>query len=225
MATIDHNMSNIHVKAGYTLASKLDEADIKAGNTKRKLLLSVISKYNKKEEIDFVVTGFEMYHVELGASPQTIAVRKSEILAVFKAALRGEDNIKKLADFTGSYHAWLTFARSLKGKRSEDNPQTARKPRVRRLTDKGAARVKVTLQAANDEQVINLVSDITQSLVDKEEGQAYKPILMVIQGQAEVLARTKSFSKDIQSLGHKILEIVVPALQEEVSEEKIKQVA
>jgi hypothetical protein len=216
-------MSNTYIKAGYTLANKLEEADVKAGNTKRKLLLSVVNKYKSKEEINHVLTGFEQYHIEHGASPQTVAVRKSEIMTIFKAALKGgEDNIKSLEAFTGTYHAWLSYARTLKGKRAEDQGgsfiPTERKQRTRKLTEKGAERVKSTLMAANDAQVISLFSDLTQSLVDKDKDEGYKSILLVIQKQAELLARTKTFSKEVQSIGHKILEIVVPALTEEIKE-------
>lgn len=208
-----------YIKVGYTLASKIEEIEAKAGNTKRTLLTAIITKYRNKEELDRIAEGYEQFYVEQGMPKPTAAVRKSEILALFKAALRDEDNLIKLQEFKGTYHAWLTFARTLKYKGEVAPPVRMRKQRERKLSEKGEEDVKFRLIAANDAQLTDIVQDTVTKLIEREDGGA-KPILHIIRSQAQLLAKAKKFDKQTQSVGHRILEIVEPFLAalEEVRE-------
>lgn len=211
-----------YIKIGYTLASKIEEAEAKAGKTKRMLLTSIIEKYHNKEELDSIVQGYEQFYIEQGVTKAIAAVRKSEVLALFKSALRGEGNLAKLQAFQGTYHAWLTYARSLKGKRSEDQPHTERKPRTPKLTEKGEENIKVKLIAANDAQLVGIVSDTVSKMIERPGDGGALPILHLIQSQAKMLVQAKQFDKATQSIGHKILEIVEPFLASIEAQETVK---
>ena len=211
------------INVGYKLASSLVEIDIKAGVSKKKLIIQVIEKYPNKEQLDLVLSGFEKYHKEQGANQATIAVRKSEIMTVFKASLKGEHNKQALKDHQGTYHEFVSYARNLKGKRAEDEVITPKKPKIVKLTDAKETKVKEMLTSANDTQLVSILSGASLSLVETTGGEAVKPILLVIMKQAELLANTKKFSPEIKNLGGKILDIVVPVLQDMEQQEEVAQ--
>lgn len=207
------NIKETFVKVGYTLAQKMVDIDSKASQSKRKLVLDVVGKYKDKEQLEGILQGFEQYHKDQGASDATVRVRKSEVLTIFKAALRNEDNIQSLQDFKGGYHEWLTYARTLKGKRNSDVP-SLRKPRIIRLTEKQTDKIKGQLQSANDTQLVRIAEDASRAIIELHENpiDAVRPILLVIQAQADILSKTKKFGKEYQNIGQQILEVVTPAL-------------
>jgi uncharacterized protein (DUF1778 family) len=180
-------------KVGITLA----EVMLKADNSKRTILIELASKYSEKSQYDIILDSYAKSLTKAGMNENSVKVRKSEALAVFKAVSLTDitgNNAKTLNNVTGGYHVFIDTARTL----AKDKTKAKPAPReVKELTENQAKVTSENLEKANISQLTALISEASNNVIKKAPQLAGKNQLGLILAIANNMLSNKTIEKPI----------------------------
>lgn len=210
---------------GADLASKFNDADSKASETKRKALLVVAKKHaGDKTHIPAILEGYANRYAELGMSDSIIKVRKAEAKAVFDAVAKSEvssENLDKLEAFEGGYNEFISLARKLKGEVKRDNQQGRTRTKTE-LTGSQYESTETRITEASPVQVVELAETGIKSMfkLAAPELAGYQTLLL-IQSAATALAETDGVEEPFKQAAEKILAITEKSIEQAQKARKI----
>lgn len=214
---------------GVAMAEAFCKAEANASKIARDVIMSAaLTHAGDVTNSKAVLKGYQDGFINLGMSEGTAKTRKAEANAVFEAVAMtevSEANIKKLEEFEGSYHAFITLARELRGVKQRSSG--TRNSNKSKLTDSQYDKVETALDKADpiqlgyiaEQSLVNLHKKAPASLAGFQS-------LILMQQAANSLIKSPDVEEFFKRIGEEVLTIVEPAIaQVKEAQAKSQEVA